>query len=115
MMAFLTLYSLLVVIFACLFRIAQFSTGEPQFFVHGKLVAVSFSDAVYFSVATLSTVGYGDIAPATPLTRALAAIEVISGLLILLFGFSEIMQHSGLRAERPRHAERPPHKPDHQL
>jgi voltage-gated potassium channel len=93
--AFLTLYSLLVVVFACLYRIAEFSSGIPQFSVHGKADVVTFSDALYFSVATISTVGYGDISPATPLARGLAGLEVVSGLLMLLFGFSEIMRNAG--------------------
>lgn len=94
-LAFLTLYSLLVVVFACLYRIAEFSSGTPQFVLHGKLDMVTFSDALYFSVATISTVGYGDISPATPLARGLAGLEVVSGLLMLLFGFSEIMRNAG--------------------
>jgi len=34
---------------------------------------------VYFSVVTLSTVGYGDILPTSEITRMLAAIEAITG------------------------------------
>ena len=93
--AFLTVYALLIVVFACLYRIAEFSSGAPQFMVHGKLDSASFSDALYFSVSTISTVGYGDISPVSPLARALSGIEVVSGLLMLLFGFSEIMRHAG--------------------
>jgi voltage-gated potassium channel len=42
--AFLTLYSLLVVVFACLYRIAEMSTGSPQFFVHSKPDIISFPE-----------------------------------------------------------------------
>ena len=96
-MAFLTFYLLLVIVFACLYRIAEFVTGRPQFAVFGKLEEIRFVDALYFSISTISTVGYGDIAPATPLVRGLAGLEVVAGLLMLLFGFSEIM-----RAVNPR-------------
>jgi voltage-gated potassium channel len=34
---------------------------------------------VYFSLVTLATVGYGDITPATELTRSLAVVEAILG------------------------------------
>jgi len=90
--AFLMVYSLLLVVFACLFRIAELSTGRPQLALHGTPINASFIDALYFSVVTLSTVGYGDISPVGPLARALAASEVVTGVLLLLFGFSEIMR-----------------------
>ena len=35
--------------------------------------------AIYFSFVTLSTLGYGDITPALPLTRFLAYMEAITG------------------------------------
>jgi voltage-gated potassium channel len=91
MMAFLTCYSLLVIVFGCLYRIAEISLGMPQFSVHGVPRAISFVEALYFSVITIATVGYGDIVPDGALVRGLASVEVVAGLLLLLFGFSEIM------------------------
>jgi voltage-gated potassium channel len=108
MMAFLTYYSLLVVVFACLYRIAELSLGAGQFIVHGAPRGISFADALYFSVITIATVGYGDITPAAPLVRGLAAIEVVLGLLLLLFGFSEIMRSSSGAADPPRRPRLPP-------
>ena len=40
---------------------------------------LSFQDALYFSFATLTTAGYGDIAPLTPLAKRLASIESCCG------------------------------------
>ncbi len=105
-MAFLTFYSLLVVVFACLYRIAEMSVGAALFLVHGHLQQLSFSEALYFSVTTLATVGYGDITPMGPLVRALATIEVVAGLLLLLFGFGEIMRSGGPDTEHRRHLRR---------
>lgn len=39
------------------------------------------SDFIYFSFATLTTVGYGDIAPVHPLARSLSNLEAIIGQL----------------------------------
>jgi hypothetical protein len=39
--------------------------------------------AVYFSFMTLTSVGYGDIAPAAPAARALAMLEAVFGQLYL--------------------------------
>lgn len=41
----------------------------------------SFLDCFYFSTQTFTTVGYGAIAPQTPLTSAIAAFEAFIGLL----------------------------------
>ncbi|MGH7289419.1 MAG: potassium channel family protein, partial [Myxococcota bacterium] len=44
---------------------------------------IDLDDAVYFSFVTLATLGYGDIAPATSATRALAVLEAVFGQLYL--------------------------------
>ncbi len=102
LMAFVTFYALLVVVFACLYRIADLSARTPQFSLHGGPARLSFVDALYYSVATITTLGFGDIAPASHLARAITSVEVVSGILMLLFGFSEIMRSAG--GDR-----RPPH------
>ena len=102
LMAFVTFYGLLVVVFACLYRIADLTAPAPQFSLHAEPTRISFVDSLYYSVATITTLGFGDIAPASHLVRAITAIEVVSGILMLLFGFSEIMRSAG--GDR-----RPPH------
>jgi voltage-gated potassium channel len=44
----------------------------------------SLIDALYFSVITLATVGYGDLTPTTPIAKIFTIIYVINGLSILL-------------------------------
>ncbi len=41
------------------------------------------ADAFYFSLITLSTVGYGDIIPVSNVARMLAAMEAITGSLFV--------------------------------
>jgi len=43
----------------------------------------SFSQLVYFSITTITTLGYGDIVPRTPLARSLAMCEVLTGVAYL--------------------------------
>ncbi len=113
MMAFLTYYALVILLFACLYRIAEMATGQGQFRVHGEVRALSFAEALYFSVITMATVGYGDIVPEGSPVRALSAAEVITGVLLLLFGFREIMQARDGGTRRPRrHAEDQTERPD---
>ena len=92
--AFFTFYSLIVVIFACLFRIIDRFSDEAHFQYNGVPYELTFSDALYFSLISLSTVGYGDIEPVSNLVRVLVGLEVVFGVLLLLFGFSEILRYA---------------------
>jgi voltage-gated potassium channel len=112
MMAFVTFYALIVVVFGCLYRIADLTTPIPQFALHASPARISFVDALYYSVATITTLGFGDIAPTSLLVRALTGVEVVSGVLMLLFGFSEIMRSADTDAHpRGHRPPRPPHDP----
>lgn len=102
--AFLTVYSLLLLVFASLFCLLSRFDLEPHFRIGSEARALSFSEALHFSVVTLSTVGYGDIVPITALARTMAAIEVVLGTLLLLFGVSEMLAYAKDR--------RRPHKRD---
>jgi voltage-gated potassium channel len=44
----------------------------------------SWNDALYFTIATISTVGYGDIVPITGVARDFVIVLIISGLSIFL-------------------------------
>ena len=92
--AFFTFYSLVVIVFGCIYRILDRFTEAPQFLVTGEPVPITFSQALYFSVITLSTVGYGDIVPLHDSVRVIVAIQIIVGVLLLLFGFSEIITYT---------------------
>jgi len=46
----------------------------------GNMPAGSVADGFFFSVETLATVGYGNMAPATRLGHSIAALEILVGL-----------------------------------
>lgn len=92
--AFLTFYALLVILFASIFSIISQFAGADHFRVGNAIRPISFSEAVHFSIVTISTVGYGDIVPASNLARVLASIEVICGVMLLLFGVSELLEYT---------------------
>ncbi len=101
--AFLTFYSMLVIVFACIYRIADRFTEMPQFMVNAVPETISFSQALYFSVITVSTVGYGDVVPRSDPVRVIVAIQIVLGVLLLLFGFTEIFAYARERLrERQR-------------
>lgn len=41
-------------------------------------------DALYFSIVTMATVGYGDLAPRTPLGKMLAIVFIVLGIGVLV-------------------------------
>jgi voltage-gated potassium channel len=97
--AFLSFYSLFVILFASFYSIADYAAA-PNFRIDGAARALSFPETLYFSLTTLSTVGYGDISPATNLARFISAIEIVCGILLLLFGFNEIFSFAQERRQR---------------
>ena len=90
--AFLAMYAMLVVVFACFYRIAQGLSIHPLFHGPQGPVPLPFPDALYFSLVTQATVGYGDVTPHDDGIRLLASVQVIAGQVLLLFGFAEIMR-----------------------
>ena len=50
----------------------------------------SFFDAIYWSLITISTVGYGDISPVTPQGRILTMFLILSGIAFISFATSII-------------------------
>ncbi len=86
----LAFYSLVNAAFAALFWLVPGSVANAR--------PYSLPDALFFSIETLSTVGYGEMYPATPYGRVIAATEIVCGL-----GFTAIL--TGLtfvRFSRPR-------------
>lgn len=92
--AFLTFYSLLVIVFGAIYRILDHISPDMLFRINGALHKISFPEALYFSIVTLSTVGYGDILPASNIIRIVVAVQIVCGVLLLLFGFSEIIAYT---------------------
>ena len=53
----------------------------------------NFIEALYFSVVTLTTVGYGDLTPTTGGTRVFTIIYILTGLGVLVALLSSVAQH----------------------
>jgi voltage-gated potassium channel len=92
--AFVTFYSLIVILFASAYRLISVYISEPHFYVSGAPGVLSFSESIYFSIGTISTVGYGDITPYSSLARVLSSLEVFCGIMLLLFGVSELLEYA---------------------
>ena len=60
-------------------------------------------DALYFSVITLTTVGYGDLHPTTPISKIFTMIYIFVGIGIIMAFIERLATHS-LRRDARRKA-----------
>ena len=77
----LCIYLLFALFFASVHQVLA-AIQSP--YLHGVAGHPSASDLLYFSVITLSTVGYGDITPASEAARAVTVVEALTGQLYLV-------------------------------
>ena len=58
-------------------------------------------DALYFTITTLATVGFGDITPTAPETRAFTMIQIVLGVALLGVGLrSMVVMAQQVKEER---------------
>lgn len=81
-------YLLLGIIWAMLYTIVELAFSNSFYFAHGFILNQElsahlfyFSQFLYASFVTLSTLGYGDIVPISGLARVMTSLEAISGQL----------------------------------
>jgi voltage-gated potassium channel len=68
------------------------------FIAHGTVVyhyieGWSWLDSLYFSVITLTTIGYGDFSPQTDLGKIFNLLYIVVGVALILGYFNSLMLH----------------------
>jgi hypothetical protein len=86
----LSVYLLLALLFAALHQlfgavISPYLNGAPS--------PPNASDTLYFSIITMTTVGFGDVTPASNVARAVASTEAIVGQLYLVSVVAVVVSH----------------------
>jgi len=75
-------YLMIALSFAVTFMLVQFQS--PDALVEGTADnIVHWGDMFYFSLVTLTTLGYGDITPTIPVARSLATLEAACGVIYM--------------------------------
>jgi hypothetical protein len=77
----LAIYLSVGLVFAWIVGFISRVSGTPYFAQH---VAATQGDKVYFSFTVLTTTGFGDFTPATPVGHSLAVIEMLTGQIYLV-------------------------------
>ena len=88
---FATIYMCVAFIFGGFFGAIWHSNHDAFTANCAALKNPSFWDFFYFSVVTITTLGYGDIVPASSLAKSLASIEVVFGLGYITVVFAAVM------------------------
>ena len=76
------IYLLIGLVWARLYGVVEILRPESFLTLQGNTVA-SLDSFIYYSYVTLTTLGYGDILPITPIAKMLAAMEAVFGVLYL--------------------------------
>ena len=75
-----------ILVFFLFVLIMVISLGTLMYMVEGNIPNTPFTDiptSIYWAVVTMTTVGYGDIAPITPAGRILSALVMLLGYTIM--------------------------------
>ncbi len=86
-----------------IFLMVVFLASVAEYFLERDVQPVTFGSvpaALWWAVVTLTTTGYGDVVPITPLGRMVAALVMISGLGV--FGLWTGILATGFAAETRR-------------
>jgi hypothetical protein len=99
----------------CWIYVALDAFGHGNFFV--QTTTAKLPDFVYFSLITLTTVGFGDLTPAHEAARSLVAVEALLGQVLLVTLVARLVAMMGQRRdasmvlERRRQRNRRPRPP----
>jgi hypothetical protein len=101
----ISVYILVGLFFASLYEL--YHLFDPQAIQWGPNIVggdPQFGDFVYFSFVTMASVGYGDVAPSSPLVRITVVFEAVIGLMYLAILVARFVSMHALRPGEGRGA-----------
>jgi voltage-gated potassium channel len=87
----LTLFIIVFVFSALIYQVEHFA--DPQDFG-------TFLDAVYFAVATMTTVGFGDVTPNSQLGRFLTVLMILTGITLIPWQIGDLVKRLAQAADQ---------------
>lgn len=75
-----------LLILSCTYYLIDYYSSENVFFIRDENeYKITFWEAIYFTIITQSTIGYGDIVPKSPITRLLVTFQALSTILLVIY------------------------------
>lgn len=88
------------VIFAALVLVLVFILGSLMYVIEGEENGfTSIPQSIYWAIVTITTVGYGDISPQTPMGKLLASVVMLLGYVMLAVPLGNAITRSVKKAE----------------
>ncbi len=78
----ISVYLLLGVTWAVCYRVIE-TLAPGSFALIEPVIAADWSQLLYFSLTSLTTLGYGDITPLSPVARVWSTLEAVTGVLYI--------------------------------
>lgn len=100
-----------IVVFFLFVLILVISIGTLMYMIEGQQPGTAFNNipnSIYWAIVTLTTVGYGDITPETPMGRFLSAVVMLLGYTIIAVP-TGIVSASMIREHKKQTARKCPH------
>lgn len=107
----LTYSSRKIIVFFLFVLILVISIGTLMYMIEGQRPGTAFDNipnSIYWAIVTMTTVGYGDITPETPLGRFLSAVVMLIGYTIIAVP-TGIVSASMMKEHRRRQVLKCPH------
>lgn len=89
----LIVYTVIITLFAGAYATLDINAQGQAFKKDPPEPVLSLGNALYFALVTTATVGYGDIAPITPLAKALVSVNILVGSFWLVVVFAAIADY----------------------
>jgi hypothetical protein len=70
--------------------------GIAYFLMPGTISGHGFIDSMYFSAVTVTTLGYGDIAPVTTSGKVMAGIHAVFGVIMIGLFLNSLSEHRAI-------------------
>ena len=75
-----------LLILSCIYYLIDYYSSENVFLIrNSNQSSITFWEAIYFTIITQRTIGYGDIVPKSPITRLLVTFQALSTILLVIY------------------------------